>query len=187
MVATVPRRSLTPMRPRRARAPTPRAPGRVRPGSSRRAASCPLASGLAKRRAPSVRRRLFIFGVALCAPPERLVPRAAWRHRENGTGDEGKLPRPPLDVPHMSSFRRPQRQMLRPTRWPVKARSPAPHPSAAIPCLGGTRELGVNSELVARRAAPTPKHRRRERISGLAARRAAGPAPRQRSSRRIGL
>ena len=131
---------------------------------------------LLKRRAPSVRRRLFIFG--LVRSPERLVPRAAWRHRENGTGDEGKLPRPPLDVPHRSSSRRPQRQMLRPTRWPVKARGPAPHPSAAIPSLGGTRELGVNSVLVARRAAPTPKHRGRERISGLAARRAAGPAPR---------
>jgi hypothetical protein len=134
---TVPRRSLTTMRPRRARAPTPRAPGRVRPGSSRQTASCPHASGLAKRRATSVRRRRFIFG--LVRSPERLVPRAAWRHRENGTGDEGKLPRPPLDAPHRSSFRRPQRQMLRPTRWPVKATSPAPHPSAAIPCLGHSR------------------------------------------------
>ena len=124
MLTTVPRRSLTTMRPRRARAPTPRAPGRVRPGSSRRTASCPHASGLAKRRAPrsgggsSFRR-------GLVRSSERLVPRAAWRHRENGTGDEGKLPRPPLDIPHKSSFRRPQRQMLRPTRWPVKARGPA--------------------------------------------------------------
>src|SRR5512132_4481256 len=61
------------------------------------------------------------FRLGLVRSPERLVPRAAWRHRENGTGDEGKLPRPPLDIPHKSSFRRPQRQMLRPTRWPVKA------------------------------------------------------------------
>jgi hypothetical protein len=77
---------------------------------------------LLKRRAPSSEEALRLSAWP-CALPERLVPRAARRHRENGTGDEGKLPRPPLDVLHKSSSRRPQRRMLSPTRSPVKARS----------------------------------------------------------------
>jgi hypothetical protein len=83
---------------------------------------------LLKLRAPSSEEALRLSAWP-CALPERLVPRAARRHRENGTSDEGKLPRPPLDVLHKSSSRRPQRRMLRPSRSPVKARSPALIPS----------------------------------------------------------
>jgi hypothetical protein len=110
-----------------------------------------------KRRAPSSEEALRLSAWP-CALPERSVPRAARRHRENGTGDECELPRPPLDVLHKSSSRRPQGRMLRPTRSPVKARSP-PSSLSGIPTSScrptSSAATGSASSGATRRAAPS--------------------------------